>query len=198
MSSDDDFLISLLLTVQLRMRHKDTVAFTVVKRAIIMENITKEYTLLAEVVSNLYFQHMRLASETEHKEVSLYTKPQHRLVEAEKLELCTSLFARRWERSVSAQPHAQLNIVVVRAPPRNALDTITHGDVAPVPIFRVVPIDHYCQSLELSRSNDQSCSKALVSGPRGATFASTGYMNYRIVHFLDWNHSQRQLLLHVD
>lgn len=92
MSSDDDFLISLLPTAQLRMRPKDTVVFAVIKSAIVMENITKEYTLLAEVVSNLCLQHMRLVSRTEHKEISPYTKLQHCPVEAEKLELCTSLF----------------------------------------------------------------------------------------------------------
>lgn len=38
------------------MRPEDIVVFTVVKNAVEMENITKEYTpLLAEVISNLYF-----------------------------------------------------------------------------------------------------------------------------------------------
>ncbi len=71
MSSDDDFLKSLLLTAQLRMRPKATVVFVVlvVKSAIVMENITNEYTLLAEVISNLCLQHMRLISRTEHKEI---------------------------------------------------------------------------------------------------------------------------------
>jgi hypothetical protein len=43
------------------MRPEDIVVFAVVKNAVEMENITKEYTpLLAKVISNLYFQHMRL------------------------------------------------------------------------------------------------------------------------------------------
>jgi hypothetical protein len=42
------------------MHPKDTVVFTVVETAIVMENIMKEYTLLAEVVPSLRFQHMRL------------------------------------------------------------------------------------------------------------------------------------------
>jgi hypothetical protein len=92
MSSDDDFLISLLRTAQLRMRPKDTMVFTVVKSAIVMEDIMKEYTLLTQVVSSLCFQHMRLVLGRSTKRSCHIQKLQHCPVEAEKPGLCTSLY----------------------------------------------------------------------------------------------------------
>jgi hypothetical protein len=92
MSSDGDLLISLLRTAQLRMHPKDAVIFTVVKSAIVMENIMKEYTLLAKVVSSLCFQHMRLVLGRSTRRSCHIQSCSTAPIEAEKPGPCTSLY----------------------------------------------------------------------------------------------------------